>query len=266
MKRSISFQQHIISYKTIGCGPRFILAMHGVGQDCSAYDFLEGSLDGYTLIVPDLPFHGDTRWRHATVTEEDMTGLVRALMQEHRAAKIHLAAYSIGAKVAGVFVRREPEKVLSLMYIAPDGIKERKLYILATRTLAGRLLFRAACAFPAMPRLGIRAAGTLGLVKKADAAFMTAMLKDRGRSEALYRVWTGYSKLRSRTGELARQIQRCHIPFTLVTGRFDVITPPQHMGALTRGIGHVRHIVLPRAHNLLGKSLIITFVNHFRSL
>lgn len=266
MKRSIPFRQHIISYKTIGCGPRFILAMHGVGQDCSAYDFLEGSLDGYTLIVPDLPFHGDTRWRNATVTEEDIIGLIHALMQEHQAAKIHLVAYSIGAKAAGVFVRHEPDKVLSLMYIAPDGIKERKVYALATRTFIGRLLFRAICAFPAISRLGIRIGGALRLVKKTDAAFMTAMLKDRNRTAALYRIWTGYSKLHSRTGELVRQIRDYHIPFTLVTGNFDAITPSRHMNALTLAISHTRHIALPRAHNLLGKGLVITFVNHFKSL
>lgn len=250
----------------MGNGPVYILGLHGAGQHSGAFDVLEAYLQGYTLIVPDLPFHGDTQWQHSAVKEADVNSIIHLLQEKHDIKQLHIIAYSIGAKVASAYICRYPEQVLSVMYIAPDGIKESKLYTMATRTLPGRLLFRLVCTFPGIVRSFLKAGGALKWIRKSDAVFMSSLLRNRQQAQWLYTMWTSYAPLQTRTDILASQLTHSKIPMTLVAGSFDIIIPPRHLTRLTTNIPHIQYIELPQNHLLLGKGIVVTFLNHFKHL
>src|ERR1700744_2686965 len=60
----LSFRSSRFHYSSWGTGNRILFAFHGYGESAATFEFLEAALgQDFTIIAPDMPFHGATEWK-----------------------------------------------------------------------------------------------------------------------------------------------------------------------------------------------------------
>ena len=106
-----------------GDGPRLILAQHGFGRDGRRFRPL-GQVVGkqYTLLAPDLPFHGSTRWAGAHFTPEQWQVVLLALAKQFETDRFHLLGHSLGGRIGMKLFPDMKRQLASCCLVAPDGL------------------------------------------------------------------------------------------------------------------------------------------------
>ncbi len=99
-----------------------LLLLHGFGGDKDNWLFnIDALAATRRVIAPDLPGHGDSTLDSGAGDLAALAGAVRGLMDALGIARAHLAGHSLGAAVAAKLAALAPERVASLVLIAPAG-------------------------------------------------------------------------------------------------------------------------------------------------
>ena len=99
-----------------------LLLLHGFGGDKDNWLFnIDALAATRRVIAPDLPGHGDSTLDFGAGDLAALAGAVRGLMDALGIARAHLAGHSLGAAVAAKLAALAPERVASLVLIAPAG-------------------------------------------------------------------------------------------------------------------------------------------------
>jgi pyruvate dehydrogenase E2 component (dihydrolipoamide acetyltransferase) len=103
-----------------------VVLIHGFGGDSDNWLFnIEEIAKGRPVYALDLPGHGKSTKALTDGGLEELSGPVVDLLDEIGAAKAHLVGHSLGAAVAFQTLRAHPERVASIVGIAPAGLDER---------------------------------------------------------------------------------------------------------------------------------------------
>ena len=218
-------------------------AAHGESGVPIGGEIDEGSTSGFMLIAIDLPYHGRTDWRQGlSFSPEQLFEIMKAIAALHstnpdqspspnanssastRAAPPwRLVGYSMGGRIVLQLFENHPASFDKLILLAPDGLNVNIWYRLATRTIAGNVVFRWTMRRPGWLFLLLRLCNWLRLVNPSIYKFSVHYIDDRVVRQELYTRWTVMRDFRPHLAHIASLIRQAHLPVVLVYGRYDRI-------------------------------------------
>lgn len=99
-----------------------VVLLHGFGADKDNWIRMSRSLDGYHVIAPDLPGHGDSSFDGNLFYGFDVQSRRLAeFIDAVGLTKFHLVGNSMGGAIAALYAYRHPQKILTLSLIDAVG-------------------------------------------------------------------------------------------------------------------------------------------------
>jgi pimeloyl-ACP methyl ester carboxylesterase len=221
--------QHTIHYERFGNGPELLCCLPGYGESGIEFQALAQELQQYfTVIAPDLPLHGQTRWQQGSFNTADLHLVLQSLAtREGFAGKpMALAGYSMGGRLAMAYAEQFPEFISRLILLAPDGLNQNFWYWLSTKTTLGNRLFARTMTNPSWLFFGLKWGRKMHLLNQSIVKFSHRYLDDAGQRKNLYERWTLFSSFTPNMGKLKKIMVRQPLPVLLVFGHYDRIIPP----------------------------------------
>ena len=124
-------------YQSPGSGEPIVL-IHGLGSAATAWKPIIPKLESkFKVITLDLPGHGSADWvDHRSLEPEVLAKLVFELLEANGVKDFHLVGNSLGGWVALEMAAMKPERIKSLIGLAPAGLwhnpaKTRSRYALS---------------------------------------------------------------------------------------------------------------------------------------
>ena len=228
---------------------------------------MEGALGSdFTIIAPDLPFHGETEWKEDRLffDPHDFLALLEEIAREFpgREAGWWLLGYSMGGRVALQLLELVPQRVQRLVMLAPDGLKVNPWYWLGTQSGAGNHLFRWTMKKPGWLFFLLRTGNKLRLVNPSLYKFSAHYINDYRLRQELYTRWTTMRGFRPQLGVIAGFIREQQIPVVLLYGLYDRIIPSGRGERFCRRTApYCRLTVLPAGHQLLQPKFMEVIAN-----
>ncbi len=241
-------QLHYLKY---GNGPHLLLAFHGYGDDARSFRVMAPLLEKqYTLISINLPHHGGSQWPDNPVFgKEVLRTLVAGLLQQSSRDKLSLIGYSIGGRVCLSIIELMPDQIEKVVLIAPDGLKLNLLYYFATRTMAGRSLFRNFLTGGKKYNRLIDGLYNFSLIDPSRYKFVMRYLDNEDQRQLLLRVWPAMSMLLPDIRIVKAHIRRYRIPVDIFMGRYDHVIPLKLAQQFRKNMpDHVQVHVLEKGH------------------
>src|SRR5690606_13088301 len=115
-----------------------VFCFHGYGESSEHYAFLdqEASLQQFSFLAIDLPWHAQTEWKESlNWNAEELHELVIAILEKENftAAKpFCVIGFSMGGRIALDYYEHYPQLLSKLILLAPDGIRKSPWYWFST--------------------------------------------------------------------------------------------------------------------------------------
>jgi pimeloyl-ACP methyl ester carboxylesterase len=265
---------HTLSYTTAGSGEPLLL-LHGLGGTRRTWRQVLGPLAAeHTVIVPDLPGHGES----AAPAGDYSLGTHAAAMRDLLIALGHpratLIGHSLGGSIALQFAYQFPDRINRLVLISSGGLGVEVTSLLRAATLPGAGMVVAGLG--QLPEAVIRGVLPMlsflpGFLARQDARPLAAMVRglgEAGQRRGFIRTARAVLNWRGQTVSPARHLGLLpDLPVLLAWGSKDTTIPARHHQDLARrlpnphlveimGAGHFPHEsaparLLPPLHNFL---------------
>lgn len=113
-----------LDYSRVGAGTPLVL-IHGLGSARTIWKLLTPLLsDNYDVIAVDLPGHGTTSFpRNTAMAPRDLAKHVHDTLDALGVGQVHLVGNSLGGWTALEFAAAYPERTLSVVALAPAGMR-----------------------------------------------------------------------------------------------------------------------------------------------
>ncbi|MEW1959164.1 alpha/beta fold hydrolase [Kineococcus sp. NPDC059986] len=219
-----------------------VVLLHGVGLDHTLWAPVRAALEveGFDVVAPDLPGHGDAAPVAQGVTLADLASRVAADVPSGS----HVVGFSLGALVAQHLARFRPELVASLVSVSS----------VCRRTPAERdaVLARFATAeadFPASVAASLQRwfPGQDDGTTDADLLRRTEKTLLANDVESYLRCYRVFA---TADAELADELPRITVPALAVTGDLDPGSTPEMTRRLADAVPGSRAVVVPGARHL----------------
>lgn len=241
-----------LAYQRYGTGKDVYLLFHGFGQTMKVYEpFLSIRKAHERYLVFDIFYHGQSSWKSADrkLTKAIWREIIFQLMAEEHFETFHLIGYSMGGKFCLVTYELFPERVISLLLMAPDGIKTGFWYNMATfpgymNQLFKRIVFHPERFFRIMEVLH-----SLGLLQSSLIKFVKSQMRTRTMRAQVYFTWSVFKSLQPDLGKIIGAIRHRQTPATLVTGKFDKMITSKALKSFSSKIPHLHQVELDCGHN-----------------
>jgi len=206
-----------------GRGSRTLVLIHGSGRQAGDWQAIAGVLGRHsTLLVPDLPGHGESAPATGPLPVADLVAGLEALLDARRpGTRVTLVGNSLGGWVALLYAARHPERVERVVGIDSSGIYAPLKVPLMPKTRDEAAKLVAAIRGPHAPQA---TDAELDAVVAAVAAGPVPRLVAGLRAEDF---------LDLRAGQIA-------VPVDLLWGEDDGVLPPDY--------GRRLAALLPRSH------------------
>jgi pimeloyl-ACP methyl ester carboxylesterase len=207
------FDDGTIRYQDAGDGTHAIMLLHGFNGHLGQWDGVWRELEDCACrrIRIDLPGFGDSTWQTDAFGVPEQAERVVALLDRLGVETVTLAGTSMGGSVAAAVAARHPDRVRSLVLVAPSGYPGS----LVQSGLFGRM---------ARPGFANRAAT---LVTRNP---LFGLLYPHSRARQALSVTATYGR---RWSELLSAIRA---PTLIIWGRGDTTTPYAYAGPVNRAI------------------------------
>jgi pimeloyl-ACP methyl ester carboxylesterase len=270
MTGNLQQKSGVISYHRFGKGPKLMVCLHGYGETGGSYREL-GVAAGteFTLLCPDLPLHGGTKWEKPGFSLTDLRSIIMGLIEQEcgdTSDPFTLLGYSMGGRLALAFAENFPGDLRLLVLLAPDGLKVNPWYWLATRTLAGNRLFRYTMNHPgwlfAIMKIGLRT-GMLGPGITRVGHYYLDDTEERGR---LYERWMLFRNFRPNRRKKSIFSGVNNLSCMIISGRHDRIITAAALERFASGNGAAIELVLLNAgHGLLKQPFTATIADRIKN-
>ena len=249
----------------MGEGTDVILCLHGFGRMAEDFAIFESLLRPNQCIVSvNLLAHGSSVFPAARISrkplaKEEWSSLIAALLQSLNIERFHLAGYSMGGRMAMVLAEQMPDKIKSLILLAPDGLKVNWVYRFVSETKLGRILYRSIIDNPNWILRMVDMLRFLRVLHPKIQRFVHVQLETKSKRQLVYDAWLIHRQLFPRLALLARKIEEHHIPFELIFGTYDRVIPARDGKRLLK---HFKQEHRPTLLNLGHRLLHHTTVEH----
>lgn len=119
----------ILDYTRVGSGSTSLVLVHGLGSARTIWKPLLTLLEqDFDIIAVDLPGHGTSPFPVGTLmTPRDLAEHVRETLDAAGVSKAHLVGNSLGGWTVLEYAAAFPDRTLSVLGLAPAGMRERPL-------------------------------------------------------------------------------------------------------------------------------------------
>ncbi|HEX6665906.1 MAG TPA: alpha/beta fold hydrolase [Solirubrobacterales bacterium] len=251
-----------VNYLEAGEGP-VLLLVHGMAGSAENWrEVVQPLARAHTVIVPDLPGHGESEPGGGDYSLGALAAGLRDLLIALGHERATLVGHSLGGGIAMQFTYQFPEMVERLALVSSGGLGPDVSFVLRAAALPGADLFISATAGPGRwvgSAVG-RGLGAFGLGPSADVAEVArgyASLEDPERRAAFLatlRSVVGVSGQRVAAGD--RLYLAESLPILILWGSRDPIIPVAHAEAahetlpdsrleIFEGVGHLPQLEAP---------------------
>jgi pimeloyl-ACP methyl ester carboxylesterase len=229
------------------------VTFHGYGQDGEIMAaFMDALVPSKRTVNIDLPYHGQTVCQRESLSPNDLSELVMALMKERKAVRCSVLAYSLGGKSALKLVELMPGKIDRVVVMAPDGLWVNPLYHFTVNTHVGRWLYGRVAEDPRLLLSGTRTLRRSGILNPKVERFIRTNLHSKENRQMVMKVWKSFRYIIPDLSKVRSHAQRYAIEILLVVGRHDKIIRPELAKRLDKGTTeHIRTHILDRGHDLV---------------
>lgn len=249
-----------LHYTKVGSGPESLLCFHGAGQDGESCfkPFAQQVGDRFTLYAFDLFYHGNSDCLHGkefteneVITKEIWQDYLNQFLQENNITRFSVAGFSMGGRFALASIEAFPHSINEVFLMAPDGLTDHWLYVLATRFALTRRVFKViAFQQDKLQRFG-KWLQKLGLIDHSTIRFAEAMMSTPEKQQQIYRTWVGFRALRFDPEKLAQLIEIHHIKTWIFMGKYDKILPIKAAYDLVNRLKNKALVILESGHGRL---------------
>jgi pyruvate dehydrogenase E2 component (dihydrolipoamide acetyltransferase) len=228
-----------------------VVLIHGFGGDSDNWLFnIEEIAKGRPVYAPDLPGHGKSTKTLVDGSLEELARSIVDLLDDIGVAKAHLVGHSLGGAVAFQTLLAHPERVASVVGIAPAGLDSKVNLDFVEGFVAGD------------KRKDVKA--TLQLLF-ADPELVSAQMIEgvqrykrlEGAREALRTIAERNLPSGRQTSDFRGLVHENRVPTAVIWGECDTILDPAAAKGLPRsvevmlvpGVGHMPHMEAAGAVN-----------------
>ena len=243
-----------LHYHRSGRGPKVLLAFHGFGQDQSAYHVMANALgEEYTLYMFDLFYHGQSYWHHnqTELTKEFWRELMLQFLQRHDIEQFSLVGFSMGGRFVLSTLEAFPDRVQTIYFIAPDGVKTSTWYSLATYPGFFRNWFRSFIVRPEGFTKLVNRMHRYKIVDKGILKFANTQMQTVRQRRRVFYTWTVFKPLKFNMKRVAHLLNAYQIPVEMYLGKYDKIMTEENMQKLLHRLDDAQLYVLDTGHNNL---------------
>ncbi len=247
-----------------GNGNSKIICFHGFGR--KAEDFLifeklllpHQQMISVNLFAHEGSLFPEERIDDDPLTKEEWKNTFVAFLHHIGADKVHLLGYSMGGRLCLVTLEIMPEKISSLLLIAPDGLKINLLYKFASGTKIGRRMYRSIVENPTWLFRIAKWLNKIGLLNDKLHRFVHVHLDTREKRQQVHDAWLIYKRIFPDLKLLANYIRSHDVfAFNMIFGEFDSIITPKLGEKFCDQIGSRKRMHLIKAgHRLLNEATI----------
>lgn len=250
-QHQIIYKNSLINYYVFGNGAEILYCLHGYGEDGSSFAFLENYIGNiYTLYAIDFPIHGNTKWNEKKAFTTNDLFVITQMIQQDKAKKFSLLAYSMGGRAAMDMLVKFPEKIERIALVAPDGLHQNFWYLLTTQTAFGNKAFLYTMNNPRWFFFFIDAVGNLKMYNKSVVKFVHFHLDDAAQRTLLYKRWTCMRKMNSDLNAIKKICAEKNIKLNFLFGKYDRIIVSKR-AAIFKNAKNIDIKIIEAGHQLL---------------
>lgn len=266
MKKTFTYNDLTLEYLTEGAGPETIVCLHGFGRD--AEDFLAFApllKPNQRLVSIHLFAHGNSTFPYERISKQPLSkeewgNALGTLLDSLGSPSFHLIGYSMGGRMAMTLAETMPERIRSLILLAPDGLSRKWIYRFVSETKAGRMLYRYIIEKPESLLRLVDVLRAMGLLHQKIHRFVHVQLETREKRQKVYDAWLIHRNLFPNLRLVATNIENQAMPFKLIFGTYDYVIPSRDGQRLLRYFKKARKsVLLPLGHRLIHPSTIAYF-------
>jgi pimeloyl-ACP methyl ester carboxylesterase len=158
----------------------------------------------------------------------------------------------MGGRMAMVLTEQMPEKIKSLILLAPDGLKVNWVYRFVSETKLGRLLYRSIIDNPTWILRIVDFLRFARVLHPKIQRFVHVQLETKSKRQLVYDAWLIHRQLFPQLQIVAGNIENQSIPFVLIFGVYDKVIPARDGRRLLK---HFRNatgpVLIKLGHRLL---------------
>jgi pimeloyl-ACP methyl ester carboxylesterase len=248
----IPYRQHRIHCRSAGSGAGLLICLHGFGESGSSFEPLSPVAgQGYTLVCPDLPLHGETRWNARQFTPAQLADILHLIAEKFGRENFMLLGYSMGARLALAVFQQHPERIRGLILLAPDGLRENWWQRISTHTTAGNRLLGYFIHRPGIFFAAVRIGKFLGLVHRGISRFVLVSMDTAEKRRLVYDTWTCMKDMTAAPVVARRLLDLYQVPLLLVFGKYDRLVPASVADHYFRHQNRAEVITVEKGHMLI---------------
>ncbi|SIS96419.1 alpha/beta fold hydrolase [Belliella pelovolcani] len=243
-----------LAYEKHGDGSEVYLLFHGFGQNRKAFkEFLRVKKNENTFYLIDIFYHGQSSWVSSkyTLSKAKWSDIMHQFLDQEKITSFHLVGYSMGGKFSLVTYELFPSRILSLLLIAPDGIKTGFWYSMTTFPSILNKVFKHVVFHPERFFKTMNILNKLGVLEKSIMKFVESQMNTRTRRAQVYFTWIVFKPIKPNLRTIIKVIRSKETPITLITGTYDIMVTAENLNRFRSKIPHIIQIELPCGHNSL---------------
>lgn len=213
----------LVFWRQWGAGKPLLLCLHGYADTGARFEHLAEALAGhYTVVAPDLPWHGQTEWQKDSFDRWDVQDLVEALCRLGGQGKCTLLGHSYGARLLLASMPLLEDHAEAAWFVAPGGFDAgskwggEKLPEFARKWLINSVQNHSGAWLKILERFV-----SIGLLGASAFRFFQVSFETPSRRERLFSVWRNLHHFRLRR----RPLYDVSIPLNFVAGSRDPLIP-----------------------------------------
>lgn len=252
------YNEYKVSYQKWGHGPEILIAFHGFGQSAAVFSNIAPALENkFTVYACSLFYHDDSKFPDHISPGEPLPPefLKRGFLEFCEVNGIQnfsLMGYSLGGRLVLKLLEMIPERINSLILLAPDGIKKSFWYYFATHHFLGKRLFKRVVHKPQLLFTLVKGFKKTGFINEKMQKFVFSQFGEHENRLKVMHVWNTYSIITPRVRLVKATIKTFHIPTLIFTGIYDPVLNEDIGEILSSNLeDEVRWIKMKAGHDLL---------------
>ncbi|MEO9967380.1 MAG: alpha/beta hydrolase [Reichenbachiella sp.] len=242
-----------LEFTSHGNGDRCLICFHGFGQDFSVFDPLHDLLPDFRVVSLNLLFHGQSNRtsEEKYLRHEEWQKMFNGFLDHLRIKRFSIVGYSMGARYVSSTIHSFANRIDHCIFIAPDGVVNRRSYVLATFPWGPEQLFRYFMKNPRPFFAFLDLAEKIKLINPWTIKFSRNQLKDPAIRRRVLQSWVTLKKLRLKQKALVELLNGSNYQTTFYFGKYDsIIAYDRHLHFLNQ-LRNNKVIILDTGHTQL---------------